>query len=235
MAIVRRAVELARTLRGPAGLRVRQPLARLWLARARRRRRAAARRCSSSSPTRSTSRRSSSSATSPTLVERRVKPLLPKIGKRLGRGDPGRHGGGPRRRRRVPCRRLGHARRRDAGARRGRDPGHAPTGDGRRGRRRPRRGHRHRADAGAARRGRRPRARSARSRTSAATPGSTSTTGSSCGSTACPATVEPHLPAVAAETLADGSPRRRSARRRTRARRSQLEAGRRRPSPAGAD
>ena len=59
------------------------------------------------------------------LVERRVKPLLPKIGKRLGCGDPGRDGGGPRRRRDLRRRRLGHARRRHAGPRRGRDPGDA--------------------------------------------------------------------------------------------------------------
>ena len=32
MADLRRAVELGRTLRGQAGLKVRQPLARLWLA-----------------------------------------------------------------------------------------------------------------------------------------------------------------------------------------------------------
>ena len=32
MATARRAVELARTLRGSAGLKVRQPLARMWLA-----------------------------------------------------------------------------------------------------------------------------------------------------------------------------------------------------------
>ena len=36
MATARRAVELARTLRGQAGIRVRQPLSHLWLARPRR-------------------------------------------------------------------------------------------------------------------------------------------------------------------------------------------------------
>ena len=82
-----RAVDLARTLRGQAGLRTRQPLARpgwrcpvdgVALDPS----------CSSSSRPRSTSRSSSSSPTSSDLVERRVKPLLPKIGKRLGPAIP---------------------------------------------------------------------------------------------------------------------------------------------------
>ena len=92
------------------------------------------------------------------LVERRVKPLLPKIGKRLGASIPAvmaaaRSGD-------VAVRRgwLGHARRRDPRARRGRGPGDAATRDGRRGERRPRGRARHGADAGAGRRGRCPRA-----------------------------------------------------------------------------
>ena len=40
------------------------------------------------------------------LVERRVKPLLPKIGKRLGARDPGGHGRGPRGRGRDQRRRV---------------------------------------------------------------------------------------------------------------------------------
>ena len=62
------------------------------------------------------------------LVERRVKPLLPRIGKRLGRRHPGRHGRGPRQRRSSTCPTAGPPGGRRAGRRRGRDPGHAPTG-----------------------------------------------------------------------------------------------------------
>ena len=87
MALARRAVELARTLRSQAGLRVRQPLAHAWLA----------------VPDRGV-------VVGPELVEliadelnvksvevigdeselvdRRVRPLLPKIGKRLGAAIP---------------------------------------------------------------------------------------------------------------------------------------------------
>jgi isoleucyl-tRNA synthetase len=83
MATVRRAVELARTLRGQAGLRVRQPLARLWLA----------------LPGGDLPEREALLALlrdevnvkaveligdESALVDRRVKPLLAKIGKRLG-------------------------------------------------------------------------------------------------------------------------------------------------------
>ena len=41
------------------------------------------------------------------LVDRRVKPLLPRIGQAPGRGDPGRHGGRPRGPVRDPRRRFG--------------------------------------------------------------------------------------------------------------------------------
>jgi isoleucyl-tRNA synthetase len=83
MTTVRRAVELARTLRGQAGLRVRQPLARLWLA----------------LPGGDLPEREALIALlrdevnvksvevigdESSLVDRRVKPLLAKIGKRLG-------------------------------------------------------------------------------------------------------------------------------------------------------
>jgi isoleucyl-tRNA synthetase len=87
MAIARRAVELARTLRSHAGLRVRQPLARAWLA----------------IPERGIEVGQELLALiadelnvkavevigdDSELVERRVRPLLPKIGKRLGAGIP---------------------------------------------------------------------------------------------------------------------------------------------------
>ncbi len=87
MTTVRRAVELARTLRGGAGLKVRQPLARMWLA----------------IPGAALPERESLLALirdevnvrdveiigdESGLVERRVKPLLPRIGKRLGAAIP---------------------------------------------------------------------------------------------------------------------------------------------------
>ncbi|MBI2782419.1 MAG: isoleucine--tRNA ligase [Chloroflexi bacterium] len=87
MATARRVVDLTRTLRGTSGLRVRQPLARMWLA----------------IPgadvgqveglleliaeevnVRHIERIDDESA----LVDRRIKPLLPKIGKRLGAAIP---------------------------------------------------------------------------------------------------------------------------------------------------
>jgi isoleucyl-tRNA synthetase len=87
MAIARRAVELARTLRSQAGLRVRQPLARAWLA----------------IPDRGIEvgpelldliadelnvKAVEVIGDESELVERRVRPLLPKIGKRLGAAIP---------------------------------------------------------------------------------------------------------------------------------------------------
>jgi isoleucyl-tRNA synthetase len=87
MAIVRRAVELVRTLRSQAGIRTRQPLARVWLA----------------LPGGSLAgwdelaglfadevnvREVALIGDESELVERRVKPLLPKIGKRLGPAIP---------------------------------------------------------------------------------------------------------------------------------------------------
>jgi isoleucyl-tRNA synthetase len=87
MNTARRAVELARTLRGAAGLKVRQPLARMWLA----------------LPGGTLVEREPLLALvrdevnvkaieliddESELVDRRVKPLLPKIGKRLGPAIP---------------------------------------------------------------------------------------------------------------------------------------------------
>jgi isoleucyl-tRNA synthetase len=87
MTTVRRAVELSRTLRGNAGLKVRQPLARMWLA----------------VPGGELAERDALLALiaeevnvraveligdESELVERRVRPLLPKIGKRLGPAIP---------------------------------------------------------------------------------------------------------------------------------------------------
>jgi isoleucyl-tRNA synthetase len=87
MSTARRAVDLARTLRGTAGLKVRQPLARMWLALP-----------GAELPSRdellgliadevnvkSVELIDDESG----LVERRVRPLLPKIGKRLGPAIP---------------------------------------------------------------------------------------------------------------------------------------------------
>ncbi len=87
MATARRAVELARTLRGAAGLKIRQPLARLWLA----------------LPGGELVERDALLALiaeevnvgaveligdESELVDRRVKPLLPRIGPRLGGSIP---------------------------------------------------------------------------------------------------------------------------------------------------
>jgi isoleucyl-tRNA synthetase len=87
MAIVRRAVELARTLRGGAGLRVRQPIATLWLAVP-----------PSSRPfdpelldliaDEVNVRRIEVIEDGSALIDRRVKPLLPRIGARLGSAIP---------------------------------------------------------------------------------------------------------------------------------------------------
>ena len=87
MATIREAVELARTLRAQAGIRVRQPLGRAWIA----------------VPERGLAlgdellalfaeeinvRDVEVIADGSALVERRVKPLLPRIGKRLGPAIP---------------------------------------------------------------------------------------------------------------------------------------------------
>ncbi len=87
MDTTRKAVELARTLRGAAGLKVRQPLARLWLALP-----------GGDLPERDALLeliREEVNVKSveligdeSQLVERRIKPLLPKIGKKLGSAIP---------------------------------------------------------------------------------------------------------------------------------------------------
>jgi isoleucyl-tRNA synthetase len=87
MATARRVVDLTRTLRGTAGLRTRQPLARLWLA-------IPASEAgqveqlleliSDEVNVKAIERIDDESS----LVDRRVKPLLPKIGKRLGSAIP---------------------------------------------------------------------------------------------------------------------------------------------------
>jgi isoleucyl-tRNA synthetase len=87
MATARRAVDLARTLRGTAGLKTRQPLARMWLAVP-----------GGGFPERDfllgliadevNVRDVQLIDDESALVERRVKPLLPKIGRRLGAQIP---------------------------------------------------------------------------------------------------------------------------------------------------
>ncbi|MEO5703933.1 MAG: class I tRNA ligase family protein [Candidatus Limnocylindrales bacterium] len=87
MAVARRAVELARTLRSQVGLRTRQPLATLWLA------------LPSGDGTQVEAlfdliadevnvKRIERIDDESALVDRRVKPLLPRIGKRLGSAIP---------------------------------------------------------------------------------------------------------------------------------------------------
>jgi isoleucyl-tRNA synthetase len=87
MATARKAVELARTLRGTAGLRVRQPLAKLWIALpggSLREQDALLALVRGEVNVRSVELIGDESD----LVDRRVKPLLPKIGKRLGPAIP---------------------------------------------------------------------------------------------------------------------------------------------------
>jgi isoleucyl-tRNA synthetase len=87
MALVRRAVELARTLRSQAGIRVRQPLARAWIAIPERGIDVSEELLALLADevnVKDVERIGDESA----LVERRVRPLLPKIGKRLGAAIP---------------------------------------------------------------------------------------------------------------------------------------------------
>ncbi|MEO8229906.1 MAG: class I tRNA ligase family protein [Chloroflexota bacterium] len=87
MATTRRAVELVRTLRGQAGLKVRQPLARLWLALPGGElpeREAMLELLAEEVNVKSVELIGDESE----LVERRVKPLLPRIGKKLGPAIP---------------------------------------------------------------------------------------------------------------------------------------------------
>jgi isoleucyl-tRNA synthetase len=87
MAVARRAVDLARTLRGTAGLRVRQPLARMWIALPGGRldeREALLELIADEVNVKAVEVIGDESD----LVARRVRPLLPKIGKRLGAAIP---------------------------------------------------------------------------------------------------------------------------------------------------
>jgi len=87
MATARRAVELARTLRGSAGLKIRQPLARLWLALPGgdlHELDALVDLIADEVNVKSVELIGDESA----LVERRVKPLLPRIGKKYGPAIP---------------------------------------------------------------------------------------------------------------------------------------------------
>ncbi|MEA2676836.1 MAG: isoleucyl-tRNA synthetase [Chloroflexota bacterium] len=88
MATLRRAVELSRTLRGQAGLRLRQPLREMWLA-------LPGGRLAPGRPQDEANllelladetnvKKVTVIGDESVLVERRIKPLLPKIGKRLG-------------------------------------------------------------------------------------------------------------------------------------------------------
>ena len=91
MADLRRAVELGRTLRGQAGIKVRQPLAQLWLALpggrlgGGHRRRPTRRRCWTLLADELNVRTVTLIGDGSDLVERRVKPLLPVLGQR-GKG-----------------------------------------------------------------------------------------------------------------------------------------------------
>ena len=142
MAIARRAVDLARTLRSSAKLKIRQPLATVWIA----------------LPERGLAvgdellrivadeinvKAVEIIADGSDLVERRVKPLLPKIGKRLGAAIPAVMSAARDGDVTFERRRSGDAGRRHAGARRGRDPGDAAARDRGSRRRRPGRRHRH--------------------------------------------------------------------------------------------
>jgi isoleucyl-tRNA synthetase len=87
MAVARKAVDLARTLRGTAGLRVRQPLARMWIAlpgEQLHERDALLELIAGEVNVKAVEVIGDESD----LVERRVRPLLPKIGRRLGAAIP---------------------------------------------------------------------------------------------------------------------------------------------------
>ena len=103
MAVARRAVDLARTLRSTAHLKTRQPLARLWLAlpdRGLAIGEALLGLIADEINVKTVVVIDDDSA----LVERRVKPLLPKIGKRLGSAIPAVMAAARDGRRRVPRR-----------------------------------------------------------------------------------------------------------------------------------
>ena len=157
MAVVMRVVDLVRTLRGQAGIKVRQPLARMWIALPGRRAGGArdapgaGRRRGERQVDRADRRRvgAGRSAGQAAAAEDRQEARV---------GHPGRHGRRAREPFRDPGRRLRPDGRRDARCRRGRDPRHTAARNGGRPRRGPGRRHRHRADARAAGRRRCPRA-----------------------------------------------------------------------------
>ena len=180
MATIRKAVELARTLRAQAGIRVRQPLGRRG------------------SPSRSglalgdellalfaeevNAKDVEVIADGSALVERRVKPLLPRIGKRLGPAIPAVMAAARSGEFEILAGRSVQLAGVTPGSRRGRDPGDAATGHGRGRARRGRRGPRHRADDRAGAEGD---AREFRAvQDLRARPGSSWTIGSTCGSVA---------------------------------------------------
>ena len=116
MAVARDAVELARTLRSSARIRTRQPLAQAWLALPDRGLDVGAELLALIADEINV-KAVEVIADDSDLVERRVKPLLPKIGKRLGAAIPAvmaaaREGDGE-----FHAGRLGDAGRRDAGRR----------------------------------------------------------------------------------------------------------------------
>ncbi len=200
--VARRAVDLSRTLRGQAGLKVRQPLARLWLA----------------LPGATLAERDALLdlirveanvkdveliGDESQLVDRGVKVLLPKVGKRLGPKIPAVMAAAREGRFEIHPDGSVTIEGETLARRRGRGPGDAAARHRRRPRRRAGRDHRHDAHAGAASPRATPASSSAPSRTCARRPSSSSTTGSSCGSTGSAAEVEPHLAAVAVETLVD--------------------------------
>ena len=158
MASAQAAVELARTLRSTAHLKTRQPLATAWIALPDRGARIGDDLLGLIADEINVKEVVLIDDDS-NLVERSVKPLLPRIGKRLGAAIPAV----------MAAARSGEVTfeadgsvtlaRRHPGSRRGGDPGDAQTGNGRCPSRRPRGRARHGADARARRRGRRPGAR----------------------------------------------------------------------------
>ena len=145
MKTVMRAVDLARTLRSQAGLKTRQPLARMWLALPGADRLVEQDALLDLVADEVNVKSIELIGDESELVDRRVKPLLPKIGKKLGAAIPAVMAAARERRVRDPGRRLRPDGRRHAGPGRGRDPGHAAARHGRRPRRGPGRRHRHRS------------------------------------------------------------------------------------------
>ena len=130
MALARRTVDLARTLRGQAGLKVRQPLARLWVAlpgRVRGELDALLELVRAEANVKEVERIDDESE----LVDRGVKVLLPKVGKRLGAMIPAVMAAARAGKFRDQPGRLCGDRGADARPRRGRGAGDAAPGHGR--------------------------------------------------------------------------------------------------------